>query len=78
VYRFGHSSFYVGTFLRKRGKTMEEVYLLDSREFGAHGGCFPILIADVGPVGTVAVSGLPQADDHRMVVTALEGLLAAG
>jgi uncharacterized protein (UPF0303 family) len=25
----------------------------------------------VGPVGAVVVSGLPQLDDHRMVVAAL-------
>jgi uncharacterized protein (UPF0303 family) len=30
----------------------------------------------VGPIGVVVVSGLPQLDDHRMVVAALRARLA--
>ncbi|MET8912572.1 heme-binding protein, partial [Micromonospora sp. NPDC004551] len=37
-----------------------------------HGGCFPIILKGTGPVGTVTVSGLPQLDDHRLAVEALE------
>jgi uncharacterized protein (UPF0303 family) len=29
----------------------------------------------VGPVGVVAVSGLPQLEDHRMVIAALRAAL---
>ncbi len=39
-------------------------------------GAFPVLVRDVGPVGVVVVSGLPQVEDHRMVVAALRGHLA--
>ena len=35
------------------------------------------MVRDVGPVGVVVVSGLPQVEDHRMVVTALRELLAS-
>ena len=49
---------------------------LDPRLFAAHGGAFPILVRSVGPVGVVVVSGLPQVEDHRMVVAALRAHLA--
>ena len=37
----------------------------------------PVLVAGVGPVGTVGVSGLPQADDHAFVVEQLGRFLEA-
>jgi uncharacterized protein (UPF0303 family) len=73
VRRFGHSSFYVGTLLE--GTTMEEKFLLDGTRFAAHGGAFPVIVRDVGMVGTVTVSGLPQAEDHRLVVAVLRRFL---
>jgi uncharacterized protein (UPF0303 family) len=78
VDRFGHSSLYMRTLCARDGSTLEEEFLLDGREFAAHGGAFPLLVRGVGPVGTVVVSGLPQVDDHRMVVTALREHLARG
>ena len=71
VSRFGHSSFYVGTSLRLAGTTIEETYLLPEAEYAPHGGAFPIVVRDVGPVGVVTVSGLPQEQDHRLVVDTL-------
>jgi uncharacterized protein (UPF0303 family) len=43
--------------------------------FAAHGGAFPIRIKDVGVVGTVTVSGLPQADDHAFVTEMIGAFL---
>ena len=71
VHRFGHRSLYVGQASRERGTTFEEEFGLDPQLYAAHGGAFPILVRDVGPIGAVVVSGLPQVDDHRMVVAAL-------
>jgi uncharacterized protein (UPF0303 family) len=71
VDRFGHSSLYVRLLCERDGTTLEDKFLLDPREFAAHGGAFPLLVRGVGPVGTVVVSGLPQVEDHRMVVAAL-------
>jgi uncharacterized protein (UPF0303 family) len=72
VRRFGHSSYLVGQGYRDQGTTFEEKSHLDTALYAAHGGCFPILIRGTGPVGTVTVSGLPQLDDHRLVVEVLE------
>jgi uncharacterized protein (UPF0303 family) len=55
-----------------------ERYSVDPAEFAAHGGAFPVRVRGVGLVGTVAVSGLPQEEDHRLVVTILERFLAGG
>ncbi|WP_448061370.1 heme-degrading domain-containing protein [Cellulomonas hominis] len=71
VDRFGHSSFAVGTDFRARGTTFEESSGLDPARFAAHGGVFPLVVRGVGKVGTVGVSGLPQADDHAFVVEQL-------
>ena len=76
VHRFGHSSLYVGQRSREAGTTFEEQFGLDPERYVAHGGGFPLLVRDVGPVGVVVVSGLPQVSDHRMVVAALRDLLA--
>ena len=75
VHRFGHSSLYVGQAAREKGTTFEEQFGLDPQLYAAHGGAFPIIVRDVGPVGAVVVSGLPQVDDHRMVVAALRARL---
>ena len=77
VDRFGHSSLYVGALFRSRGTTFEQSSDLDPRVYAAHGGVFPLIVAGVGPVGTVGVSGLPQLDDHAFVVQQLEHFLAA-
>lgn len=76
VNRFNHSSLYVGTALKQAGQTMEEKYLLSSQEYAAHGGAFPLMIRGVGVVGTITVSGLPQQEDHEVVVTTLRRFFA--
>lgn len=71
VERFFRSSLFIATQLRKQGKTIEQVYGLSSDEYAPYGGAVPIRIRGVGVVGTVTVSGLPDHEDHRMVVDAL-------
>jgi uncharacterized protein (UPF0303 family) len=75
VNRFGHSSLYVRQASVERGTTFEEQFGLDPERYAAHGGAFPILVRDVGPIGVVVVSGLPQVEDHRMVVAALRACI---
>jgi uncharacterized protein (UPF0303 family) len=71
VDRFGHSSLYMRRASIERGTTFEAEFGLDPARYAAHGGAFPIIVRSVGPVGVVVVSGLPQVEDHRMVVAAL-------
>lgn len=71
VNRFGHSSFYMGNLYKSQGSAIEHKALLDPRRYAPHGGAFPIIIKGVGVVGTVTVSGLPQAEDHKLVVRIL-------
>jgi uncharacterized protein (UPF0303 family) len=76
VDRFGHSSYYIGCRYRADGKDFDTDSRLDTDRFAAHGGAFPLIIRGTGPVGVIAVSGLPQVEDHQFVVTALERFLA--
>ncbi|SRR5258708_3544297 len=76
VRRFGHSSYYIGMHLKNIGQTIEQKYLIPESEYGAHGGSFPLIILDVGVVGTVTVSGLPQVEDHELVVETLRTFVA--
>jgi uncharacterized protein (UPF0303 family) len=75
VYRFGHSSFYMGQLLKSKGKSIEEAYLLPENLYAPHGGCFPIIIRDTGVIGTITISGLAQEDDHKLVVQSIRDYL---
>ena len=75
VDRYGCSSLRVGEQFRVAGKSFDTDSRLDPSEYAAHGGAFPVLLRGTGCIGSVAVSGLPQLDDHRLVVEALEQLL---
>jgi uncharacterized protein (UPF0303 family) len=74
--RFGRSSYGVGMSFRAKGGDFDTSARLDPTLYAAHGGVFPITIAGVGVVGTVGVSGLPQADDHAFVVAQLRSFAA--
>ena len=76
VERYAESSFLVGARFRAKGRTFEDSSRLDADRYAAHGGAFPIRLRGTGVVGAVAVSGLPQAEDHALVVEALERYLA--
>ena len=75
VDRYGQSSLRVGEGFRANDKSFEVDSRLDPRAYAAHGGAFPVNVRDVGCVGTIAVSGLPQVEDHRLVVEVLEAFL---
>jgi uncharacterized protein (UPF0303 family) len=75
VRRFGRSSYAIGLTLENNNETLESRHCLDTADYAAHGGGFPILLEGTGPVGSVAISGLPQRDDHNLVIAALAKLL---
>jgi uncharacterized protein (UPF0303 family) len=76
VYRFGHSSFYLGELLKSRNQTIEKNYLVPESEFAPHGGSFPVIVKGTGVVGTITVSGLPSQEDHKLVVEGIRSYLA--
>ncbi|WP_112466951.1 heme-degrading domain-containing protein [Streptomyces triticisoli] len=75
VERYGCASYLVGARFRAKGTTFEASSRLDPDLYAAHGGSFPINVEGAGVIGAVTVSGLPQLEDHRMVVEALERFL---
>ncbi len=77
VDRYGRSSLRVGEQFRVGGGSFEASSRLDPSDYAAHGGAFPVLVRGTGCVGTIAVSGLPQLEDHEFVVTTIERFLAA-
>ncbi len=78
VERFGRSSLAMGAAARAKGRGFGETFLLDECEYAAHGGAFPVTVRGTGVVGVVAVSGLPQYEDHAFVVEQLRAFLASG
>ena len=77
VEHFGHASLYERLRHEAAGTTFAEATSLAFPEYAPHGGGFPLLVRGTGRVGAVLVSGLPQQDDHALVVEALEAFLAA-
>ncbi len=71
VLRYGHSSYYLGQYNASKHREFESQPHIDPREYCAHGGAFPIRLQGSGLIGVITVSGLPQEEDHNMVVTAL-------
>ena len=71
VAHFHRSSYAIGLEMEQKKTSLVERYGLPFRECAAHGGGFPIRVANAGVVGSITVSGLPQRDDHEFVVEAL-------
>ena len=63
------------TMLKDMGTTLEEQFSISSVDYAPHGGCFPIYIKNTGMIGTITVSGLPQEEDHRVVVETIRAYL---
>jgi uncharacterized protein (UPF0303 family) len=76
VDRFGRSSLLVGERARQSGTTFEDQMRLDPDLYAAHGGAFPLIVRGAGVVGTIAVSGWPQLQDHAFVVDVVRRFLA--
>ncbi len=72
------SSYGVGLGLQREGSSLEAKMGLPTRDYASHGGGFPIVVKGVGCIGVVTVSGLPQREDHEMVVAALAELAGVG
>lgn len=65
------SSYAVGRSLAREDKTLEQKMGLPLRDYATNGGSFPIRVEGTGCVGTVTVSGLPEREDHKLVVAVI-------
>jgi len=75
VMRYHRSSYAIGLKHERAGTTLHETTGLDLGDYSAHGGGFPVLLAGTGCVGTITVSGLPQREDHSLVVSIVQEYL---
>ncbi len=71
VERFHRSSYAIGLELKAKNSDLTEKYALPARDYASHGGSFPLAVHGAGVIGTVTVSGLPQREDHELVVESL-------
>jgi uncharacterized protein (UPF0303 family) len=67
------SSYRVGRQLALELATIEAKMGLPTRDYATHGGSVPLRVNGTR-LGTVTISGLPQRDDHEMVVEVLAAL----
>ena len=71
VSRFHRCSYAIGLTLEQTNRTFGDRYNLPDADYAAHGGSFPLHVDGAGIIGSVTVSGLPQREDHNLVVEAL-------
>lgn len=71
VLRFHRSSYAMGLSLEAEKSSLQEKLGLPLRDYSTHGGCFPLMLTGAGCVGTITASGLPQRQDHSLVVEAI-------
>lgn len=69
---FGEPSFAVGLRHREKGESLGK-HGLDPAHYADHGGAVPVYTS-AGIAAVATVSGLPQADDHALVIRALHAL----
>lgn len=75
VQRYHRSSYAIGLTHQRNQTTLQSKTGLDLKDYAPHGGCFPIILAGTGCIGTITVSGLPQREDHALVVSVLQKYL---
>lgn len=68
------SSYGIGLGLKRDGATLEDRMGLPLRDYASHGGAVPIVVRGCGCIGVATVSGLPQREDHALVIEALAEL----
>jgi uncharacterized protein (UPF0303 family) len=68
------SSYGVGRSLALEGSSLEAKMGLPTRDYASHGGSVPLFASSGLCIGAVTVSGLPQREDHALVIEALAAL----
>ena len=73
--RYLRSSYRMGRELAAKNDTLDEHRGVSPMDYAPHGGAFPISVEGAGVIGAVTVSGLPQREDHNLVVEVLAAYL---
>jgi uncharacterized protein (UPF0303 family) len=71
VKRFLKSTYRMVLEMQRPDRTFRPGDGLDSADYVLAGGGFPVSVKNAGVIGVIAVSGLPERDDHGVVVEAL-------
>jgi uncharacterized protein (UPF0303 family) len=75
VDRYNHSSKFVEEMYKDMGTTFDKSSLLDPKKFQAVGGSFPLIIKNVGVVGSITVCGLTGELDHKVCIDGIKEFL---
>ena len=73
--RFHKASLLVGLRHREKAETLAR-HGLDPADYADHGGAVPIRVQGTGVVAVATVSGLPEVEDHQLVVRGIRALIA--
>ena len=66
------SSLAIGLGLKRDETDLQRKMGLPDRVYAPHGGSFPLRILGSGCIGSITVSGMPEFDDHEMIVNVLQ------
>ena len=72
--RFQRSSLAMRLEAEQKGYDFNRRFRLPEAEFTASGGAVPLILRGGTLIGAAAVSGLPDVEDHRLIVGALRSL----
>jgi uncharacterized protein (UPF0303 family) len=73
--RFSRSSYHVKLGLDLQKTDLFTRFALKAKGYAASGGSFPLIVRGAGVVGAITVSGLPQREDHSLIVKVLAEVL---
>lgn len=75
VDRYFHSSRYVEEMFKAQGTTFAASGLLDSEQYQAVGGSFPLIMKNAGVIGSITVCGLSGDEDHQICIQGIREFL---
>ena len=75
VLYFHRSSYGFGQQLARDKVDLTVKFGLPSADYAVQGGSFPIRVHGTGVVGAITVSGMPQREDHKIVIEVLASFL---
>jgi uncharacterized protein (UPF0303 family) len=78
AHRFQRSSLAIRLEAEEAGYEFNARFRLPEVDYVASGGGVPLILRGGTLIGTAAVSGLPDVDDHRLVVAAMRDLVQPG